>query len=537
MLVATLAAGCSRGAPERAPSHEATAPAALRPVHIPDFSTLAPAVREQMEAGAAAFRRDTGGQDVPSADLAGAYGEFGMLLMAAGFRTTAASCFLNAESLSPGDLRWPYYLGHIYKRDGKSVESAAAFERAVKADGSYMPALVWLGNAYLDQSRPDEAEPLFTKALALAPDTVAAVFGLGRVALARREYAAAAEHFERALALDPGATAVHHPLALAYRALGRAEEAAAHLAVHDAGGELRPPDPLDVHIPIETAVGYEVRGTRALEAGDWPAAVDSLQKAVQLAPDDPALRHKYGTALALSGASARARDEFGVVTRRRPDFAKAHYSLGLLRLQDGNVSGAVEAFERAVGAAPTYVEAHLQLAHTLRRSGNPAAALPAYARTLEIDPRVGEARFGRAMALAMLNRFAEARDQLVEGQRLHPDETGFALALARVLAAAPDENVRDGKRALAIVDAIPADGRRVEWGVVRGLALAEAGRFAEAVQVQRAVIAALERNGSPELARSQAEVLGWYEKGRPRRTPWRSDEPMELPDSGVAVVP
>ena len=53
--------------------------------------------------------------------------------------------------------------------------------------------------------------------------------------------------------------------------------------------------------------------------------------------------------------------------------------------------------------------------------------------------------------------------------------------------------------------------------------------------MQRAVIASLEKNGSPQLAKTQAGVLRMYESRRPTRTPWQRDEPMELPDSGIVA--
>jgi tetratricopeptide (TPR) repeat protein len=541
LLTWCVAAGCSRESAQDLPSSSAqttveTTTQASEPVAIPDFSTHAPAVRKQLETAAASFQERIARDDMSPAQRAAAYGEFGQLLLAAGFRATAAECFRNAERLALGELQWPYYLGHIHRRDGRIPESAAAFERAVRADGTFMPAFVWLGNSYLDLGQPEAAERQFATALSLQPDTVAAVFGLGRAALARKDYQAAVTHFERALALDPSAGAVRQPLGLAYRALGRTKEAETHLSYREPAAEIRPsPDPLDVHVTVETAVGYQVRGQRALEAGDWPAAIALLQRAVELAPDDPALRHRYGTALALGGDQAAARAEFETLARRWPGYEKGQYSLGLIKADAGDSKGALTAFRRAVDAAPTFLEARLQLAHLLRRTGNAAAALPEYSQILAVDPRVVEARFGRAMALVRRRQFADARMELEEGRRVHPEEIGFTLALARLLSAAPDAAVRDGVRAVSLVDGIPEAQRRVEWGIVRAMALAEAGRFEEAARVQRAVVASLERGGSPDLARTQTGVLKLYESRRPNRTMWQADEPMELPDSGIVV--
>ena len=96
--------------------------------------------------------------------------------------------------------------------------------------------------------------------------------GLGRAALARRDYAGAVEQFEAALALDRRASIVHYPLALAYRGLGKVDEAEAHLRQR---GEIEigPPDPLmrDLAESLHSASMFEARGDRALAAGDFKA--------------------------------------------------------------------------------------------------------------------------------------------------------------------------------------------------------------------------------------------------------------------------
>jgi hypothetical protein len=150
---------------------------------------------------------------------------------------------------------------------------------------------------------------------------------------------------------------------------------------------------------------------------------------------------------------------------------------------------------------------------------------------------MAEARFGAAMSLVALARYGEAVDRLNSAAAIHPGETGFPIALARLLAAAPENGVRSGARALAALDSVPADRRRIEWGVVRAMALAEAGRFDEAIRVQQSVISLLERNGEGDLAKRQREVLRRYEQRLPSRTPWGPDEAMELPEPDRPASP
>lgn len=525
----TLALVALAACRSNAPQPNSGAATTLRPVTLPDLSSATASVQQQLRDRAAAVQQ-AGTSSTPDPARAKAYGDLGMLLMAAEYYTEAEVALADAETLAPGEMRWPYYLGHLYRTNGQTEKSTAAFERAVKADPSYPPALVWLGNAYLDQGRPDAAQPLFEQALGREPRLVAAVFGLGRVALARKDYATAITQFERALAIDPDASVVHYPLALAYRGAGQPDRAQAHLRPQGTG-ELKPPDPVyeDVELLLETSVAFELRGARALTQGQWDAAVTNFRKGVALAPNEPALRHKLATALALKGDTAAAIATMRETVRRSPSFAKGHYSLGLLQIQSGAYAEARASFETAIRIEPAYVEARLQLAELLRRSGQASAALPHYTRLMALDPRVAEARFGYAMALVELGRFVEARDQLAQGMQMFPDREGFAFALARVLSASPQAPVRDGQRALAMLQGMPEPQRGVlEYGVVMAMALAETGRFDEAAQWQQQVVDQLAPGTDARLRAGLVTNLRLYQQRRPCRQPWFAAEPMEL---------
>src|SRR5581483_6076396 len=159
-----------------------------------------------------------------------------------------------------------------------------------------------------------------------------------------------------------------------------------------------------------------------------------------------------------------------------------------------------------------------------RRRGEHEQALHAYDRALDVDPALSDAALGRALTLVAMRRYADARDQLEAGMTHFPGQTGFAHALARVLAAAPDDTVRDGRRALALVQALLEKDRSTEVGEALAMALAELRRFDEAAAVQRDLIAAARRARQPGLARALGDNLKLYEARRPARTVWRGDE-------------
>ena len=501
-------------------------PAALRKVELPDLAGMAPPVQEQLRDRFEMVSRLEADAGALPEKRAVAYGDLGKLLLAAESFGDAETCFLNALALDSTETRWSYYLAHTYRLQGESQQAATYFERTLQTRPDDIAALVWLGNVYLDQGRPLEAGSLFSKALALDARVAAARVGLGRVALAARDYAGAIEHLEAALALDRGATSVHYSLATAYRGAGQIERAEAHLRQRGPG-QIGPPDPLmqEVAELLRSPVRFETQGDRALARGEFPKAVDAFRSGLELAPDNLALRQKLATSLSLAGDVPGAVEQLQELLRREPTFASAHYSLGVLFLANGQPDRAIDRFASAVRYEPTYLQARLQLANTLRRQGRFEPARKQYAAVIALDPRVAEARFGQAIALADVGRYDQARDQLTEGVRLHPDRVEFVSALVRLHAAAPDARVRDGARALTLASELVTRQNSASAREAMAMALAEVGRYDEALQWQREAFATAERERQPTS--TMAANLRLFEQRQPSRIPWRQPPAWE----------
>jgi tetratricopeptide (TPR) repeat protein len=546
VAAALLCVGCGGNGTGQAPA--AAAPPALRPVALPDMARVDASVQAQWKER---FAQIDARKNGPPADLGAAYGGLGMLLQAGEYYEAAEPAYLNGEQLAPTEMRWPYYLGHLYKSIGQPAKAEAAYQRALALRPNDLPTLVWLGRLLLDAGRPDEADPLFRRAQAEGPRVVAVLAGLGQVALARRNYAEAVTLLEQAIEADPSADNLRSPLAAAYRGLGRTAEAEAHLKQWR-NTDVLLPDPLkeDLDILLESGLSYEVRGVRALQTGDHASAREFFRKGLALTKQNSALRrslqHKLGTALYMTGHPGEALDQFEGVIDAAPKAgidepsAKAHYSMGVFMASSGQGRRAIQHLDAAVRYQPNYIEARQALGDALRLAGQFQRALEQYGEAVRIAPRRAEARFGYAMSLIRLGRYLEARDWLEESVRSQPDRPELAHALARILAAAPDASVRDGQRALAMVQEILKTARTLELGATLAMALAEVGNFQEAVAVQRGVIDGAKSSGIPEMVRGLTEDLRLYERSQACRRPWKDDDPANRPgpplDQGLAAI-
>ncbi|OFW29416.1 MAG: hypothetical protein A3H97_17210 [Acidobacteria bacterium RIFCSPLOWO2_02_FULL_65_29] len=525
-VLATLAGGC---APDDGLATSVSAPGsrqrgaeAAQPVALPDVSRLATSVQAQVRERHSTLMAKLEGRTTPPAELGDAYGELGLILMAVEYYDAAASCYLTAQALVPDDARWPYYLGHLYRIKGEAAKAAEFFSRALGLQPADTPTLIWLGEMYLDQDRPDQAEPLFLQALSRDPSSAAALSGAGRAALTKHDLARAIDYLERALAAEPRALGLHYSLAAAYRGLGQLDRARTHVERRGSGRPV-PHDPLmeTYEAVLHSPLTYETQGLRALESGQVKEAADLFRKGLELAPDDPGLFHRLGTALFMAGDTAGSVQQFERALRLAPEFPRAHFGLGMVFNLKGRHAEAIERFAAAVKYQPDYLEARLGLAEALRVTGRLQESLPHFQRIVELDPSLAEAWVMYAMTLVHLERYREARDRLSEARRVHPDEPELTDLLVRLLAAAPDDQVRDGHQAMALMQELLKGPPRGDVRETMAMTLAELGRYDEAVSWQHRAIAAAEQAGRADLARLMARNLALYEQRKPCRTPLR----------------
>ncbi len=267
---------------------------------------------------------------------------------------------------------------------------------------------------------------------------------------------------------------------------------------------------------------HRARGLDAAAVGDWPEALARFRRALAPAPGDPMLNWYLGMALHLSGGDPEtALAYLAEAARLDPALtARVQLTIGAVREAGGRLDEAIGHYTLAASEAPAGGEAHFRLAEALRRSGRAAASLAYY----EQVPGRRDARFGEVLALVSLGRYRDAHDRLAAGVERHPWEPAFPIALARLLAAAPDDTLRDGPRALALAEALAERLRTTAVAETMAMALAELGQFAGAVEWQRLAMSVAAEAGQSAAVQRMSANLARYLRGEPCRIPWQDDE-------------
>jgi tetratricopeptide (TPR) repeat protein len=133
----------------------------------------------------------------------------------------------NLREAEPNDARVPLAEGLLYRKQGKTEEAIAAFQRAAQQGAA--DAHLLLGIVYKENGDYTAAEREYRDAERRNPSSAQLMLEFGKLYLARGELDLARQRLEKALDLEPDASTVHYQLGLLYRRLGQTEKAKEHL--------------------------------------------------------------------------------------------------------------------------------------------------------------------------------------------------------------------------------------------------------------------------------------------------------------------
>jgi tetratricopeptide (TPR) repeat protein len=475
----------------------------LQPVPLPLTDALEPAVVAQLASARADVQRTsaTGGRE-----LADAYGELAQILHVYELFDGAEAAYRNAMRLASTDVRWPHLLGYLFAQTGRLDEAVERFADVLRLHPSHREATAHLAEVNLRRGRLAVAREQFQTIVEAFP--AFANNGLGEIALREERFDEAIRRLHAVLERIPTATAVHYPLAMAYRGLGRLDDARRHLDLRGAGT-------VRVSDPLVDRIRTLVRGERALvlqgrelyEAGQFSEAADAFRRAAAAAPASATAHVNLGLALVQAGDRSSAIDAFRAAAAAAPDDVAAHASLGALLAETGRLGEAAEHLRAAFDRAPEAAATRTLLLRTLIRLGRTDDALTVLARAASLDPDDEGVTVDLAILLADRMRYRDAIARLQDGHQRHPERAAIATTLARLLAAAPDRTVRDGRRALEIATAVHTAAPGPVHRETVALALAEIGRCQEASEwMRKAIEEARQTNEIAEAVRLESEL-------------------------------
>ena len=459
-LVLALAASAAAGPPAESPVR---------------LEGLSPALAEALRNARAETQRQAAVAD--AAARAAAWGRLGMFYHAQHLSYAAEDAY--GRALAAVDQpRWRYLRAIVLEERGELEQAVADYRRVASADPDNIAAWYRLGAGLLLKGDVAGAEAALAQADQRLPDSALVLATLADVAVAREQWPAARELLERAWALEPDAGQLAYKLAMLHRRLGDAEAAREWLARRDgdnAAPKIDDPLLLEVAQMSRSARFFVKAGQWALARGDHEGAVQALEQAVALAPDDEDIGLTFAHVLGVAGRGERGLREVGRVLERAAESARGWYlrawllrtstddarrqralaaarrSLALaedertrtlaaaLSMREGRFAEAAADYERLAAAHPD--EAYYPYWLALARLGKgDCRARSALARALHLQAKWGEAHLVRARADALCGDREAARRRATALLEVRNDaDTRLTLALVELASGHADK--------------------------------------------------------------------------------------------------
>ena len=354
------------------------------------------------------------------------------------------------------------------------------------------------------------AAELLAEAARLDPEDAWIRYNLGVVHQEMGDAAGARREFEEAVRLDPEYRNAQYNLAQLLVDEGDLSGAVSHFA------RAREIDPEDHVAWLDMAVALS-------RMGESERARSELEALVEAAPTLVEAKLNLATLLAQLGRDAEAMERVEEILAgdaTHEELASAELLAGRL-LEARDPGAALERFRAAVDLDGSSSEARLDLAMALGRQGRFAAAAAQFAELVEMRPEDAQLRVGQSMALLLGEEYEEALAALEAATTSLPGAIGLRHNLARLLAACPDDSVRDGARALDLARSVLEAEQSIDHAETLAMALAEVGRLADAVALQQQVVEQRRLQGAPPQSIAlSSRFLETYRQGRAVRAPW-----------------
>jgi tetratricopeptide (TPR) repeat protein len=174
-------------------------------------------------------------------------------------------------------------------------------------------------------------------------------------------------------------------------------------------------------------------GEELVRTGQPVEAILLLQKAVKESPNYAPAHFNLGVAFNQAGRKEEALEEFDSAIKLRPDYFDAQAAMALTLLETGRPLGAVKHFREAARIRPDMVGIHRDLGNALMRADKRPEAIAEYEAALKLDPNDAATHNSLAVALQQEKKFDEAIQQYEAALRLKPDDAGTRSNLALAL--------------------------------------------------------------------------------------------------------
>ncbi|RME48116.1 MAG: tetratricopeptide repeat protein [Deltaproteobacteria bacterium] len=247
----------------------------------------------------------------------------------------AVAQYKKVLELDPTHLEAYHALGRLYERFENYGAAAMVYGRALEQYPEKRELYYKTATAMLEAGSLHGAESVSREALERDPDDARALLLLGKALLAQGKLDGARNAFEAVVARDPLQTEAYTLLGVVFMRMGKIEDAQVNLA-----------KALDLNPDLAAAhynLALAIRGQRHR----LPEALQHLEKAVALEPDDPDIREELARTYFEMGMYDEAANEMKRVIHDDPENPERYLFLAKIYEQMNEVGASIQALSKA----------------------------------------------------------------------------------------------------------------------------------------------------------------------------------------------
>ena len=315
-------------------------------------------------------------------------------------------------------------------------------------------------------------------------------------------------HLQKAMELEPDDMEVHRALGSFLWQDGRLDEA---IIEYQKALQLRPED----------MEAYYCLGSLLLNKGLVDEAITEIQKALRIWPNYAEAHNTLALALMKKGRVDEARAELEVAMKVRPEYTEEFNTIGRVLAQNGRLDDAISDFQKVLDFRPDDPEGHNNLGFALLQKGRLDEAITHFQKLAQLRPDDADAHNSLGYALIQKGRVEEAIAQFQKALEIKPADPTLQNNLAWLLATSPQASLRNGARAVELARQANGLTGGENPVILQALAaaLAETGRFSEAVEAAQHALRLAEAETNTPLAGKLQLELTLYQSGSPFHSP------------------
>lgn len=214
-------------------------------------------------------------------------------------------------------------------------------------------------------------------------------------------------------------------------------------------------------------------GSLQRQAGKSTEAKATLHKALDLHPKAAAAHSNLANLLLALGQADEAIERFRVALQYQPEFPDALYNLGIALMKKGDYDDAAENLARCLSITPADADAAYNLGLILSAQRDRTAA-NAYQQAVHYRPQHHEAHFALALSLSKFQQHDAMRKHFRIACELSPSEPLYRIGFANALRLLPEGEDRELRQDLLRLFA--ADDLNLELLFRPSLAALKAGK-------------------------------------------------------------